>query len=399
MKRLPGALCVLLCVLLLPAIASAQATLSGTVRDSSGAVLPGVSVEAASPALIERVRTAISDGSGQDRITDLPPGEYSLTFSLSGFNSVKHEGVAVSGSGVIPISVELKVGTLTETLTVTGESPLVDTQTTRRETVINAETIASLPMTRNYGGVLYATPGLVVQPGVNANELMPSMALFSAHGGQSTEGRVFVNGVSVNGPFGSNSVTQFAFDVANAEEMQVLVSGGLGESETGGPIANIVPRSGGNKFSGNAFYSGSGSKLQSDNLDDHIRSFGIQQAPTVRSNWDTNFSLGGPIVRDRLWFYGSARSVGVAQVVEAGVLPNKFLGDASQWLYAPVPGIEVRQVESKIDTSGRLTSQLTRRNRVTFSYTFQDRCQGSSLTSNGGGCRTPGPLRDGARGR
>ena len=390
MKRLPGVLCLLVGVLLLPAIASAQATVSGTVRDSSGAVLPGVNVEAASPALIERVRTATTDGSGQYRITDLPPGEYSLTFTLSGFNTVKRQGVTVSGGGVIPISIELSVGTLTETLTVTGEAPLVDTQTTRRETVINAETINSLPMTRNYGGVLYATPGLVVQPGVNANDLMPSMALFSAHGGQSTEGRVFVNGVSVNGPFGSNSVTQFAFDVANAEEMQVLVSGGLGESETGGPIANIVPRSGGNTFSGNAFYSGSGSKLQSDNLDDRIRGFGIRRAPTVRSNWDTNFSLGGPIVRDRLWFYGSARSVGVAQVVEAGVLPNKFLRDANQWLYEPIPGFEVRQVESKIDTSGRLTSQLTKRNRVTFSYTFQDRCQGSSLTSNGGGCRTPG---------
>jgi hypothetical protein len=387
MKRLPGVLCFLIGVLLLPAIASAQATLSGTVRDSSGAVLPGVNVEAASPALIERVRTATTDGSGQYRITDLPPGSYSLTFSLSGFNSVKRDGLTVSGSGVIPISVELKVGTLTETLTVTGEAPLVDTQSTRRETVLTSETINSLPMTRNYGGVLYATPGLNVQPGVNANDLMPSMATFSAHGGQSTEGRVFVNGVSVNGPFGSNSVTQFAFDVSNAEEMQVLVSGGLGEAETGGPIANIIPRSGGNTFSGNAFYSGTGSKLQRSNVDDSLQNL---RAPIVRKNWDSNFALGGPIARDRVWFYGNIRSVGVGQVIAAGVAPNKFMGDQTKWLYEPVPGIETRQVESKIDMSGRLTSQLTRRDRVTFSYTFQDRCQGTSLTSNGGGCRQPG---------
>jgi hypothetical protein len=393
MQRLPRVVCVLFCLLALPAIASAQATVSGTVRDSSGAVLPGVTVEASSPALIEKVRTAASDGSGQYRITDLPPGEYTLTFSLSGFNTVKRQGINVSGTGVVPISIELAVGTLTETLTVTGEAPLVDTQTTRRETVISADTIASLPITRNYGGVLYATPGLVVQPGVNANDLMPSMALFSAHGGQSTEGRVFVNGVSVNGPFGSNSVTQFAFDTANAEEMQVLVSGGLGEAETGGPVANIVPRSGGNKFSGNAFYSGTGSKLQADNLDDELKQLGIAKAPTVRNNWDTNFALGGPIKRDRLWFYGNIRSVGVAQVVSAGVLPNKYTGDASQWLYAPITtsnDYEVRQVESKRDMSGRLTSQLTRRNRVTFSYTFQSRCQGSSLTAEGDGCRQPG---------
>ncbi len=150
----------------------------------------------------------------------------------------------------------MRVGALEETITVTGESPLVDTQTTRRETVITNETINALPITRNYGGVLYATPGLVVQPGVNANALMPSMALFSAHGGISTEGRVFVDGVSVNGPFGQNSVTQFAFDVGNAQEMQVMVGGGLGESETGGPVANIIPRSGGNTFSGSAFFSG-----------------------------------------------------------------------------------------------------------------------------------------------
>jgi hypothetical protein len=360
------------------------------VRDTSGAVLPGVSVEAASPALIEKVRTAITDGTGQYRITDLPPGAYSLTFTLSGFNSVKREAINVSGSGVIPISIELGVGTLNETLTVTGEAPIVDTQTTRRETVISAETIASLPMTRNYGGVLYATAGLNVQPGVNANDLMPSMATFSAHGGQSTEGRVFVNGVSVNGPFGSNSVTQFAFDVANAEEMQVLVSGGLGESETGGPIANIIPRSGGNTFSGNAFYSGSGSKLQSNNITKRLEDLGIDEAPTVRNNWDANFALGGPIVRDRLWFYGNLRSVGVAQVVSDGVKPNAFAGDPTKWLYQEVSDVEVRQVESKRDMSIRLTTQATRRNRLSFSYTFQDRCQGSSLTENGGGCRQRG---------
>jgi hypothetical protein len=222
---------------------------------------------------------------------------------------------------------------------------------------------------------------------VNANDLMPSMATFSAHGGQSTEGRVFVNGVSVNGPFGSNSVTQFAFDVSNAEEMQVLVSGGLGESETGGPIANIVPRSGGNTFSGNAFYSGTSSRFQNSNIDDQLRAVGIEDPPTVRTNWDTNGALGGPIRRDRLWFYGNLRSVGVAQVVAAGVKPNRFAGDPTQWFYEPEPGVEVRQVETKLDMSLRLTAQLTNRDRVTFSSQIQDRCQGASLTQSGGGCR------------
>ena len=161
---------------------------------------------------------------------------------------------------------------------------------------------------------------------------MPGMSLFSAHGGISTEGRVFVDGVSVNGPFGQNSVTQFAFDVANAQEMQVLVGGGLGESETGGPIANIIPKSGGNRYSGSAFVSGTQSALQSDNINDTLRAQGIPTAPTVRKNWDTSGAFGGPIARDRLWFFANVRSVGISQVVAAGLAPNLYLGDPTQWL-------------------------------------------------------------------
>src|SRR5688500_10336634 len=128
-------------VLLLPSLGYAQATIAGVVRDPSAAVLPGVAVEAASPALIEKSRTVVSDSSGQYRITDLPPGTYVLTFSLQGFTTVIRDGLAVSGSGVLPVSVELRVGALQETVTVSGESPLVDTQSVRREMVLNAETL------------------------------------------------------------------------------------------------------------------------------------------------------------------------------------------------------------------------------------------------------------------
>jgi hypothetical protein len=377
-------------LLTLPQIAAAQATIAGVVRDTSGAILPGVTVEAASAALIEKVRTVSTDGTGQYRIVTLPPGTYVIKFSLQGFSTVQRDNVVVSGSGVIPINADLRVGTIEETVTVAGGSPLVDTQTTRRETVINSETINALPITRNYGGVLYATPGLVVQPGVNANALMPSMALFSAHGGISTEGRVFVDGVSVNGPFGQNSVTQFAFDVGNAQEMQVMVGGGLGESETGGPVANIIPRSGGNNFSGSAFFSGTQSKLQSSNLTDDLRARGIPTAPTVRKNWDSSLGVGGPIVRDRLWFFGNARTIGIAQVVAAGLPPNANLGDPTKWLYAPTPGVETRFAESKLDLSARLTGQVTPRNRVTFAYQPQYRCLGSTLTTDAEGCRVRG---------
>jgi Carboxypeptidase regulatory-like domain len=144
---------VLLSLHLTAVAAFAQATIAGVVRDSSGAVLPGVTVEATSPSLTEKVRTALTDGTGQYRIVTLSPGDYVLTFALTGFTTVKRENVSVSGSGVIPINADLRLGSLQETITVSGASPIVDTQTTRRETVINSETINALPITRNYGGV------------------------------------------------------------------------------------------------------------------------------------------------------------------------------------------------------------------------------------------------------
>jgi hypothetical protein len=385
MREIRVGLVLLASLFLLPAAVHAQATLAGTVRDTSGAVLPGVTVEASSPALIEKARTAVADGSGQYRITELPPGIYSLNFSLSGFTSVRRDNVTVSGSGVIPINADMRVGALEETITVTGESPLVDTQTTRREVVVNSETLSTLPITRTYGGVLYAVAGLSVAPGVGGNDYMPSMAVFTAHGGNSTEGRMMVNGVPVAGSFSGNSVAQFGYDVANAEEFQVLVSGGLGESETGGPLANLIPRSGGNRFSGSAFYSGTNSRLQSNNIDDSLRTF-IAEPPALRKNWDSNGSLGGPIRRDLLWFYGTARSFGNAQVVE-GAAPNLNVGDPTKWLYAAETGVEVRRVESKLDLSLRLTAQATTRNRVSFSYQHQGRCFGSSLTLDSDDCR------------
>ena len=386
MRLLRGTLFLLVSLLLLPAVSHAQGTLAGTIRDTSGAVLPGVTVEASSPALIEKVRTAVSDSSGQYRITELPPGTYSLTFTLTGFATVRRDAVTVSGSGVIPINADLRVGALQETITVTGESPLVDTQTTRRETVVNAETLSTLPITRSYGAVLYAVPGLSVAPGVGGNDMMPSMAVFTAHGGNSTEGRMMVNGVPVAGSFSGNSVAQFGYDLANAEEFQVLVSGGLGESETGGPLANLIPRSGGNAFSGSGFYSGTSSRFQSDNVDDELRRVGITEPPALRMNWDSSGSLGGPIRRDMLWFYGTVRSFGNSQVVE-GAAPNLNAGDATKWLYAPEVGVEVRRVESKLDLSLRLTGQVTPRNRLSFSHQHQGRCFGSSLTLNGDDCR------------
>src|ERR671931_2265791 len=135
-------------LLTLPAQAYAQASIAGTAKDSSGAVLPGVTVEAASPALIEKVRSVVTDGTGQYQIVNLVPGTYSVTFTLPGFNAVKREGIVLSGSFTAKIDAEMRVGALEETITVTGETPIVDVQNTRRQRVIDREVIDTVPTSR-----------------------------------------------------------------------------------------------------------------------------------------------------------------------------------------------------------------------------------------------------------
>ena len=392
MRLLSRTLLVFACLAFVPTLALAQSSVAGTVRDASGAVLPGVTVEVASPALIEKSRTTTTDGSGQYRLTDLPPGTYALTFSLSGFSTVKREDVAVSGSGVVPVSAEMRVGNLSETITVTGESPLVDTQSTRRETVIKSETLATLPATRGYGSILATVPSLniggVAGAGATTAPTTPDMMFFTAHGGDSSEGRVLTNGLTLAAPFGGGGTSTLTYDVANAEEMQVLVSGGLGEAETGGPSINLVPKSGGNRFSGSAFYSTSGDWAASNNIDQELHDLGINQPPTLRKNFDWSGSVGGPIRKDRLWFFGSIRQWG-NQAVQDGVTANKFAGDPAHWDYAPDTSLEPRNADGRKIYNVRLTSQITQKNRVQFYAEHQQRCSGTTLTTGGDGCRQP----------
>src|SRR5437667_2657494 len=168
MRGASKAVLILMAAVLLPSLAFAQGTLTGTVRDQSGSILPGVTVEASSPALIEKVRTGVTDGAGQYRITGLNPGTYSLTFTLPGFNVVRREGIELGGTTTLTIPVEMRVGALAETVTVSGETPVVDVQTTRRETVLSADVVAAMPGNRSVGTLLNTVPGLVVNDGALA---------------------------------------------------------------------------------------------------------------------------------------------------------------------------------------------------------------------------------------
>src|SRR5437867_6567327 len=149
MRAIVKTLTLLAWILLTRTVASAQAVIAGVVKDSSGAVLPGVGVDATSPALIEKVRTAVTDGTGQYRIEDLRPGTYAVTFSLQGFSAFKREGIELTGSFTATINAELRVGALAETITVTGETPVVDVQSSRREVTLNTDILRSIPTVRS----------------------------------------------------------------------------------------------------------------------------------------------------------------------------------------------------------------------------------------------------------
>jgi len=137
--------------ILLPAELFAQAATAGTVKDASVAVLPGVSVEAANPALIEKVRTVVTDGVGQYRDVDLRPGNYAVTFTLNGFSTAKRDGIEVTGAGVFAINVEMRLGAVAETITVSGETPVVDTQSVRRQVVLSSDVFAEIPVSQFVG--------------------------------------------------------------------------------------------------------------------------------------------------------------------------------------------------------------------------------------------------------
>src|SRR5689334_15315488 len=165
--------------LLMPAAAWAQASIAGTVRDNSGSVLPGVTVEASSPVLIEKVRSVTTDGSGQYRIVDLRPGTYTVTFTLPGFSVFKRDGIELTGSFNATINADLRVGGIEETITVSGQTPIVDTQSVRRQTTLTNEVLTTVPTARSWAATAVLIPGIVTQAGASADiQVTPQMTVF-----------------------------------------------------------------------------------------------------------------------------------------------------------------------------------------------------------------------------
>jgi hypothetical protein len=375
------------CLTLVTATLGSAQTLAGSVRDASGALMPGVTVEASSSALIEKTRTAITDGSGQYQIPNLPPGSYRVTFALTGFTTVIREDIALSGAGVISINAELKVGALSESVTVTGETPVVDVQSARQTTVLDGEVVRALPASRSYGNYLAAVPAIQAT-GFNTGA-QTSNNFFTARGGRANEGAIQIDGMNVGAPSNGGGVSGYLYDMNTSAEVQVTISGGLGEADRGGPAFNIIPKTGGNTFSGMYFGSFSGQWGQSSNIDDELRALRFGDAPALRKNWDSNFAIGGPILKDRIWFYFNTRTQG-SHVDTANMYANRNAGDPTQWLFAADDSVRVRSAISKILNGGRVTSQVTPRNKVGFYLDLTQNCSGSSFAKDSSQCRSPG---------
>ena len=361
MHRVLKGILVLAALVAAPAAVFAQASIVGTVRDASGAVLPGVTVEASSPALIEKTRSVVSNGVGQYSIQDLRPGTYSVTFTLPGFSSVRRDGIELAGSFIATVNGDLRVGGLTETVTVSGEAPVVDVTSARTEQTIDGKTVSEIPTSRLYSSLTQLVPALNVQGNDVGGSQGNVFSVFQIHGGRRNEGQVLVDGMS--GGYQGMGVSGYAPEVGTAQEIVFSLSGGLGEATTGGPQLNIIGKQGGNTFAGSFFVNGSGSAFVNDNLSDEQRAKGLSTPLKPKQLYDINPSFGGPIKRDRLWFFGTYRYQRNLQTV-ASMWDNLNAGDNSKWTYAPDFSKQSEDDGEWRNHSIRLTWQVTPRNKI-----------------------------------
>ncbi len=396
MQRAVKAIVVIAATLvLLPASAYAQeGQIAGTVRDSSGGVMPGVLVEVTSPALISKVRSTTSDDNGQYRITNLPVGTYIVTFTLEGFTKQQRDNIALTSGFTAPVNAVLAVGERSETVTVVAEAPTVDVQNARQTTTFAGADIRDLPTSRNLRSLLTLTPGLTATGlgadcvggvGVWCNNNIYNLSSHTATNDTvgDTQGRVMIDGTIINtgGGAGIMGMTGgYVADIANVQEVNVQISGALGESETGGAAINIVPRTGGNRFSGNYFTSYT-RKAWFDNNNSSYPT--VQSVYPLVHDHDVSGAFGGPIKRDMLWFYTAGRLWGK----EAWNSQAQFIYDnknAGIWgmNYQPDRSTEPLTFTNMTrNINVRVTYQATQKNKFNVFWdeglTCQDPCDGA----------------------
>ena len=355
--------------------AFAQATISGTVKDTSGAVLPGVTVEASSPALIEKVRAVTTDARGQYTIVDLRPGIYAVVFTLPGFNIFKRAGIEVAGSFTATVNADMRVGGLEETITVTGESPIVDVQSSRRQQTLTREVIDAVPTGNRYQNLLTVIPGVVISGTQDVGGARGDTPTdISIHGSSINDGRIKIDGANVAPPAkAAGHDSQAVLDTVNSQEVVVTSSGGLGEAETAGITINIIPREGGNTYAGQMFVSATTGALQADNFTEDLKRRGLPQVNTVDRLWDVSAGFGGPVVKDKFWFFTTARHNGFRNHV-AGMYVNKNAYKANEWTYDPDLSQQADRDGTWKISSLRTTWQVTPKNKINMYWDEQKRC-------------------------
>lgn len=357
-------------VLLLPCLAAAQGMggITGVARDTSGAVLPGVTVEAASPALIEKVRAAITDGQGQFNIIDLRPGTYSVTFTLPGFATYKREGIELSAGFTATANAEMRVGGVEESITVTGASPTVDIRNVRTQRVLQSEVMKLLPS----GGTNYSTfASLTLGAASTLNDVggdkSERLTPISVRGGRGEDGRLFLDGMYVNYNGGA---TSFIANSVAVQETVLDTGGNFAESETGGANLNMVPKDGGNRFSlfGTANYSDH--RFSAKGVPDSLIARGTGPQSSLKLVYDYGLGLGGPIKRDRLWFYASNKWWGAQNFATN----NYFNKSTNPYVYVPDLTRQAYADFFYRDNGVRLTWQVAPKHKITQLIAFQLGC-------------------------
>lgn len=297
MRLVPRVLFVASIVLLLPIAVRAQGSIAGSAKDTSGAILPGVTVEASSAALIEKTRSVVTDSAGQYKIIDLPPGVYDVTFTLSGFKVWKREGVVLQGTFAAPVHGSLEVGSLSETITVTAASPTVDVNNNTTQFVANREILDAIPTPiRNTPARALLLPGTAVTPFVLGQYNM------SVHGSSTSDMVLAIDGLRVNNLCGNGQFSGFYMNDAAVQELTYTTGAESAEMQNGGLRINSTPKDGGNQFIGTFFAYGAGGGMQADNRSDAVKAF-VAEPPGIAYTWQVNPSFGGPLKRDKLWFY------------------------------------------------------------------------------------------------
>ncbi len=386
--RFVRCLAVMALMALMPSLAHAQSSITGTIRDASGAVLPGVTVEAASPVLIEKVRSTMSDGTGGYRLTELLPGTYSLTFTLPGFATVKRDGVEITGAGVITINQDLKVGDLQETITVTGETPIVDVQSTRRQQVIDDSTINALPATRGYNALVFLVPS--VTGGSNQIDLMPAMRIFYSHGGRGNEGRTYVDGLEHRLRIQRRRRIRLHHRHGQLAGNAGLALGRSRRDRSRWHHGQLHPEDRWQQFRGPGLLQHRRRVVAGQQ---HRRPSPLDRPqpgrPRSTRTGTCRLRSVARSCRDKLWFFANYRDFGSHDDI-LGMYGNLNAGNANSWTYLPDQNLKARNAVSRTVTAARLTAQVTPRNKVGFFFDNQLACDGSAMITTSDDCRPRG---------